>query len=360
MKKIIYTISTLQRSGPALILFGLIKNLDRKNFNPTIITLSKEKANSLKPDFEKMGVKIICLNKKGISTFLGGAYNFRRIIKEIKPDIIHANGFRDILLTAFFLPKKYKKCATVHSDWEVDYQLKYGHFVGFISSWFQKQALRCINIRIACSQMLAELLNKKYTSMHFDFVNNGVDTERFSPIKDKTVLRHKLGLPLDKKIIIWVGSFIPIKNPLALVKAIKRLPQDKYYFIFCGARGSLLNVCKEEFKNRNDVLFTGYITNIYEYFQASDIYISTSLNEGFHLTVYEALACGLQVILTGIPAYKLLRKQIPVTLFETNNIIKLSDCISNSSNEKNQLGINLILTNYSCRIMAGKYMEKYN
>lgn len=365
MKKILYTISTLQRTGPALVLYGLIKNLDRNKVKPIIITLSKEKANSLKTDFEELGVEIICLNKKGINTFLLGAYKFRKIIKEINPDIIHVNGFRDILLAAFILPKKYKKCATVHCDWKIDYQLKYGRFIGLISYWLQKQALKRINIRIACSKMLADLLNKKYPNIHFDFVDNGVDTDKFFLVTDTNSLRKKLNLPLDKKIAIWAGSFIERKDPLTMVKVIKGISQDKYYFVFCGARGPLLDVCKEELKNRKDVLFTGYITNIAEYFQASDIYVSTSLSEGFHLTVYEAMACGMPVILTDIEVYKNLKNNSAVLFYNSKNnrdlTSKLTELLDNNYNKNlSIIAQETVSKNYSAHNMAINYMEVYS
>ena len=364
MKTILYTISTLQRTGPALVLYGLIKNLDRNKVKPIIMTLSKEKANSLKTDFEKLGVEIICLNKKGINTFLLGTYKFRKIIKEINPDIVHVNGFRDILLAAFVLPKKYKKCATVHCDWEIDYQLKYGRFIGLISYWLQKLALKHINLRIACSKMLADLLNKKYPNMFFNFVNNGVDTDKFFLVTDTNSLRKKLNLPLDKKIIIWAGSFIDCKDPLTMVKAIKGIPHNKYYFVFCGARGPLLKVCKEELRARKDVLFTGYITNIEEYFQASNIYVSTSLSEGFHLTVYEAMACGLPVILTDIEVYNNLKNNSAVLFYNPKNnkalTSKLTDLLDNNYNKNlSIIAQETVAKNYSAYNMAREYMKIY-
>ena len=103
MKTVLYTISTLQRSGPSLVLYGLIKNLDRSHFVPVVSTLADETEVTLKPEFEKLGVKIYCLHKRGASTFLSGAFEFRQLLRRIQPDIIHANGFRDILLTALVI-----------------------------------------------------------------------------------------------------------------------------------------------------------------------------------------------------------------------------------------------------------------
>lgn len=364
MKTVLYTISTLQRSGPSLVLYGLIKNLDRSHFVPVVSTLADETEVTLKPEFEKLGVKIYCLHKRGASTFLSGAFEFRQLLRRIQPDIIHANGFRDILLTAFVAPKKYKKCATVHCDWKVDYRFKYGQFIGTVSSYLQTWALKQIPCRMACSKMLADLLNKKYPHLHFDYVDNGVDTDKFYSVSDKIALRQKLNLPTDKKIIVWAGSFIPRKDPLALAKAILQIPENQYYFVFCGARGPLLDTCKELLKNRKDVLFTGYITDIEQYYQAADIYVSTSLSEGFHLTVYEAMACGLPVVLTDIDVYANLKNNPAVSFFEPKDVVALTARINELTKQDLQaLGKTARQTveqYYSAKQMAQNYMEKYN
>lgn len=363
MKTILYTISTLQRSGPSLVLLGLIKNLDRNNFKPIIMTLSEEKEITLKSDLEKLNIDFYCLKKRGIFTFLIGSFKFRKLINKINPDIIHVNGFRDILLTAFFAPRKYKKFATIHCDWEVDYKLKYGCFIGWISGKLQSLALKFISVKIACSKMLADLLNKKYLNMHFDFVNNGVDVEKFCPTKDKMALRKKLGLSLDRKIVIWAGSFISRKDPLLMARAILQMSEDKYYFVFCGARGPLLEECKELLKQRKDVLFTGYITNIEEYYKASDIYVSTSLSEGLPLAVLETEFCGLVPLLSDIPQHRYIlpKKILRYCLYNCEKaLFKKLICLLTADTTELASVITENMDAFSTKNMSKKYQRLYD
>lgn len=355
MKTIVYTIPHLRRSGPTLVLYGLIKNLDRSQFAPAVVTLSTEKTNSMWPDFEKLGVPLYCLHKQGIDTFLSGAIKFRKLLQEINPDIIHANGFRDIILTAFAVPKTYKKCATIHCDWDVDYKLKYGYWAGAMSALLQTWALKKISGRIACSGMLADLLNRKYPSMFFDYVDNGVDTDKFHPVEHKVALRQQLGLPTDKKIITWAGSFTPRKDPLVMAHAILQIPENQYYFVFCGARGPLLSTCKELLKNRSDVFFTGYITNIEQYYQAADIYVSTSLSEGLPLAVLEAQFCGLVPLLSDIPQHRHILSDTSY-LFPPQQPSALVHKIAAYSRT---IAERKMLTHFSAQAMSQSYQELY-
>ena len=361
MKTVLFTISNLKHKGPTLVLLAIIKNLDRSRFEPLVVTLSKETKHSLLPEFEKYS-PVCCLHTNGISSFIVGTYKLRKLVREIHPDIIHAHSFRDIILTGFFIPKMYKKCATLHNDWKTDYCLKYGKYIGGSSAWLQTQALKWIPQRIACSGMLADLLNKKYPAMHFESVNNCVDTDKFHPVADKDALRRQLGLPLDKKIVVWAGSFIPRKDPLTMARAILQLSDEPYYFVFCGT-GPLEQACKELLKERHNVLFTGFITNIEKYYQAADIYVATSKSEGLPLAVLEAQFCGLVPLLSDIPQHRyiLSQKQEQKCLFENNVqdlIIHLKALLNADNTALLQIGTEHV-QQFAALQMTRHYMEFY-
>ena len=365
MKKIVYIVSTLHRTGPTNVLAGIVKNLNKNKFKPIIITLSPELdyQNSWWKELEQSGIELYSLNLSRLKSLFIGCKKVKQLVDKIKPDLVHCHCFRSTVMAAKTL-KKYKKIVTIHCDYEVDFKMAYGKIQGKLISYFYNRSLQKFNKRIACSKMLADLLNTKYSSMHFDFVDNGVDTEKFCPYKDKIALRKKLNFPVDKKIIIWAGSFIPRKDPVTMVQAIKQIPQDKYFFIFCG-NGSLSGICREELKNRKDVLFTDYITNIEEYYQASDIYISTSLSEGLPLAVLEAMSCGLPCVLSDIAQHRyILKEQDSITFlykFDAQSLVKQIENIAQKySSEFSYFVRELVLNKFSSLYMANKYRDFYD
>ena len=362
MIKILYTFSTLQRSGPALIVYNLIKALDRSRYQPVVLTLSKEPAVSLKEDFEKLGVPVISLHLSRIGGLFLGRRKIRQAVEQIRPDIIHAQGFRDICLTAC-LKSGYKKIATLHCDFDADYPFRYGKLLGKCMAAIQWCALRSFSARVCVSSFLANILNKRQRKLHFSYVNNGVDTSVFYPAADKKALRRELGLPEDKTIFIWIGSFVKTKNPMLLVQLIKTMQEKRAFFVFCGARGPLLEPARHILQGFENVLFTGYTDKVSAYLQASDCYISTSLSEGFHLTVYEALACGLQVILSDLPVYQLLKKSGCGLFFPSQNGQVLQSQIQECLNGKAKLalpeGEKLVHRYFSSHAMSQAYQQFY-
>lgn len=362
MMKILYTISTLQKSGPSIVLYDLIQGLDRKLFYPTVLTLSNERKESLRESFIKQNIPVYSLNLSRVNGFILGLFRFIKFVKKTNPNIIHANGFRDICLAAL-ISSKYKKLVTIHCDFESDYQLKYGKLAGKLMAVLQWKLLKRFAVRLCVSKSLANLLNQRQKMIHFDYVNNGVNITHFYPVVDKSSLRKKLGLPINKTIFIWIGSFIPRKDPMCLATAIKMLHATNAFFIFCGARGPLLAEAKKQLKDFSNVLFTGYTNQISQYLQASDAYISTSLSEGFHLSVYEALACGLPVILSDLDIYNEIKKTRCSFVFSPANSeelqTKILDFLTHSGTEFSNGAIAFIKQGFSTEVMSKKYQECY-
>lgn len=363
MIKIVYTVSTLQKTGPTNVLAGIIAHLDRKLYKPFVITLSPEKNsdNSWGPDLKKQGVRVISLNLKRYQ-LIQLPIKLKQTITSIHPDIIHSHCFRSTVLSALFLDG-FKRVATVHCDYTQDFPMAYGRVTGRLMACCFTYALKKMNKRICCSQALSDLLQKKFPTISFDYVNNGVDTDTFYPVSEKRILRQKLGLPQNKTIFIWVGSFISIKNPLCLVTAIKKRQDKNSFFVFCG-KGPLLTTAKKQLKGFDNVLFVGYANKIAPYLQASNAFISTSLSEGFHLSVYEALACGLPVILSDLPTYSLIKKAKCGLFFSPQDNNSLNALIQNIlyrmiSSQQIEKGKMLIFDHFSSKLMSLSYQQLY-
>ncbi|MBR3654563.1 MAG: glycosyltransferase [Elusimicrobia bacterium] len=364
MKKICYVISTLQKTGPVIVLYNLVKNLDRTRFEPYIITLSKEPEKSLLQDFQKLKVDVKSLNLSRISSFFTGPLKLKKIMKEIKPDIVHSHCFRSALFSATAL-KEYKRMVTVHCDYNMDFKMFYGNFLGYLMCRAMNFSLKRIKNNICVSKQLADILNKRNEDIEFNYIDNGTDTEVFKPAENKIELRKKLNLPTDKKIFIWCGAFIERKDPLTLVNVIKQIKNDKLFFVFCG-NGNLEKICKDELRNNKNVLFTGYINNIKEYLQASDYHVSTSLSEGLPNGVLEALSCGLPCVLSNISQHEYIlehTKNIGL-FFETQNSEnlqnKINDILKTDYNLYSTNAVDLIQDKFSAKLMSKKYQKYYD
>ena len=148
-------------------------------------------------------------------------------------------------------------------------------------------------------------------------IPNGVDATRFSPAsaEERSALRRRLNLPLERPLILFVGVISPDKQPHVLLDAWLRLQSDPALastLVFVGATdptlfelgGRLIDQLRATatasgFADR--VVFVPATSQIQDYFRAADVYAMPSLREGLPIALLEAMACGLACVASRLP-----------------------------------------------------------
>jgi glycosyltransferase involved in cell wall biosynthesis len=131
-------------------------------------------------------------------------------------------------------------------------------------------------------------------------VPHGIRHDLFKP-RDKTLARKNVGLPLNKKIVLHVGSENPRKNIPTLIKAFAKLQKD-------GNRNTILLRVGETRANTHKLISAYHLDeSVLEFglrdqsdlcylYNAADVLVFPSLYEGFGLPLIEAMASGCPVI----------------------------------------------------------------
>ncbi len=145
------------------------------------------------------------------------------------------------------------------------------------------------------SQWLYNLVKKSILKHQpLTLIYNGIDTNIYYP-KDKKSTREKLGLPQDKKIIIFsskAGKKFTRKGWKYAEKIIEdHKLDDKILFLCVGGKES-----ESMQKNIKHIPYISDPNSLAEYYSAGDVLIFTSIAENCPLTVLEAMACGLPVL----------------------------------------------------------------
>ncbi len=112
--------------------------------------------------------------------------------------------------------------------------------------------------------------------------------EVFTDLNDKLNIRRKLGLPEDKIILLSVSSAEPRKN-LKILGDLQKVLTDEYYIIRVGPGLNCNRVYEKVSQETLNLLYN-----------ASDILIAPSLEEGFGLPVIESMRCGLPVLASDL------------------------------------------------------------
>jgi len=154
------------------------------------------------------------------------------------------------------------------------------------------------------SEITSELVEAGFDRGRIHLIPNGIPVEAFRTCLDKAELRRRLSLPRDGFIAVNVGRHTAQKDLGTVLAAWRRFaprrPEALLVLVGDGDQRSQL----EAFVARNDlagsVRFEGWRANVAEYLGAADVFVSSSLFEGTHIALGEAMAAGLPVIATPV------------------------------------------------------------
>jgi glycosyltransferase involved in cell wall biosynthesis len=244
-------------------------------------------------------------------------------IDEINPDIIHLHWLCAGFLRIETLGKLNKPLIwTLHDSWAFTggchvpfdckrYQQKCGACPVLGSSsekdlsrrtWKRKEkSWRDLDLTVvAPSLWLADCARSSslFRDARVEVIPNGLDTGMFLP-KDKERSRSLLGLPQDKKIILFGavrGISDPNKGFHLLTQALQALGK--------GSPGLMVLVFgSDDFVGMEDlgikVASLGEIdddNSLAAIYSAADVFVAPSLQESFCQTAVEAMACGTPVV----------------------------------------------------------------
>jgi glycosyltransferase involved in cell wall biosynthesis len=142
-------------------------------------------------------------------------------------------------------------------------------------------------------------------------IANGLDRTKFENLPSREAARERVGLPKDRTILSYVGKVIPEKRVEWLFEVSRRLPQaeavivggykeeyygDRYYRSLLSTYSGLQDRSR----------FVGEVPweQVPVYLAASDIFVYPSPWEGSPNAVMEAMAAGLPVVVSDIPAHR--------------------------------------------------------
>ncbi len=125
----------------------------------------------------------------------------------------------------------------------------------------------------------------------------------------KQSYRTKLDLPYEQ-IVIFTGRLSAEKGLDTLISAWKEISEanPNAHLLILGKGGGFPDVESEikeltnELNLNNTVHFLGFKSNPMDYLLASDVFVLPSLTEGMSVAVIEAMAAGLAMVVTDIPA----------------------------------------------------------
>lgn len=363
-RKVLYVVSTLKRCGPTNQLFGIVKNLDRAQFSPVVLTLSPEGADSRWDDFLALGVDVQTLGLGRLAGVLRGGAELRKRIVRIAPDLLHTQGIRADSLCVRSLNGRIPQVATLRNYPFKDYVMSFGPLQGRFMAYWHLYCLRQTSVVALVSHAIHGMLGGRLAQARV--VQNGVDVDRYHAVDStgRDLLRERLGLLRDARIFISTGHLDPRKDPLTALDGFIAGAREDDQLLVLGD-GTMREELKRRYGQYSQIVFLGRVANVQEYLQASDYFISASLAEGLPNSVLEALACGLPCLLSDIAEHNeiLMDSSLHSMLFATGQSTALAQCVSGldkqSYAQARAAALAVISARFSAAHMSNQYQALY-
>ncbi len=194
----------------------------------------------------------------------------------------------------------------------------------------------------------------------------GIDLERYQKQEyRKQDLRRRLRIPIDKKLILFVGRLVENKGVFELAQALESLP-DEVAVVYVGD-GSAAEQLRQNPELNRRLFLTGQIENerVKEYLLASDVLALPSYSEGMPTVVIEALASKVPVISTAVGGVPDLFSTYPHYLIEKKSVSSLVERIQDVlyrnlyTDESQQELLEIVNKNYDAQKNASLLMDVY-
>jgi glycosyltransferase involved in cell wall biosynthesis len=216
----------------------------------------------------------------------------RRVWREERPDVVHANW----LPSFAFLAAALRLRPLVAMAWGSD-------VYGASPATLRKAgyAVRRADVAMSDSDDLLRRVIELGAEPAATFLLNwGVDLEAFAPVADRRPLRRALGLPEDGPVVLSPRALGPLYNPEVIVDAFATTARDAP-----GAQLVLKHIgtAPPALLLPDSARLVGHVPyeQLPTYYQAAEVCVSIPSSDSSPRSVWEAMACGCACVISDLP-----------------------------------------------------------
>lgn len=322
-KKILFVNDEMTMGGVARILIGLINKIDMDQYDVDVLILHPH--GELMDELPK-GVRVIKSHPffNAVDTNIGELIRSKQLIK-----IIHKLILVLLMKTGMIVPviMSIRKNLIKHK-YDVEFSAKEGFCTIFVScgdakkklNWVQVdysvqnysknhmglmiKTLKNIDLNIACSEKVGKAYGEMFKTNRIQVINNFIDTETVELKLNETMDVTKY----PEFTFITVARFHPQKSVDRLIQAFafvhKQNPNTRLVVIGDGEQKKMILDLIESNQIQDHVVLLGIKHNPYPYIKKADVFVLSSLYEGFPTIVVESLLSGTPVLATDVAGVK--------------------------------------------------------
>jgi len=343
MKKVVEFIPLMANGGAETMMKDYCLGIDKDEVDITVVVMGERMNSANEAVLESTGQKIIYLGERRfganaklnplqkIIRFVSRYTEFKKVILEIEPDVIHAHLHVGLFFR--FLPKKILKNTkliyTVHNVFERYFSKTMKDMYKYIeykelNRLIHKYSMKLVTLHDEMNQ----IIRKEFNTEDVITIENGIELKRFSFSKEgRARIREELGIPEDAYVIGNVGRFHEQKNHDLIVDIFNEVTKqrDDAYLLLVGKGANTRQLTVDKLQSLELLERTSIIQDrkdIPDIMSAMDVFLFPSRWEGFGNVMIEAQGVGLHCVISD---------KVPEGTIVTDNVtvVKLEDSVEN-------------------------------
>ena len=296
-KSVLFSIQDLEGGGAERVVVNLSNYFVENGYKVTILLARRQGVyfHLLHPEIQ--------IDELKANRFLGYLLKGFFYFKNKKFDYVFTSNHLDtssMILLKHFVMKNAKIIATLHCDLPKYFESlpkKSRLWLGFLYKKIIIHADKMISVSQGVKDGFCALT--KYTTNNHVVIYNPTVT-------DKNIIDANAPLNFDfrdKKVLITVGRLHAQKNHQLLIEAINILNDKNIHLLILG-EGPLKNELRkivQKYGLTENVHLLGFSNNPFPYYSKADLFVLSSVYEGFGNVLVEAMSCGCNVVSTDCP-----------------------------------------------------------
>lgn len=294
-----FVVHVMQVAGAEVLIRETIRRLGPA-IKPTIFCL--DSVGTIGEELRAQGVDLVCFNRRpgwdfSVSRAMAREATARKI------EVLHAHQYTPFFYAALAKPLLQpmpKLILTEHGR----------HYPDLVSP-HRRAFNRIILDRLAdavnaCCRFSGRALTTVdgFAGYRVEIIENGIDLDRYQAPEDRKTIRARLGLDPERRSLVHVARHHPVKDQAMLIRAFAiaapQVPDVDLVMVGDGPLRPNLEALAKELGVTDRVRFVGIQSNVADWLRAGHVFALTSVSEAASLTLLEAMASGLPVIVTDV------------------------------------------------------------
>jgi glycosyltransferase involved in cell wall biosynthesis len=305
-RKVVWLIDSLKLGGAERLTVDLARGADPGRAKVSVVTIHEveQGTRALEDELRAHGVEVVGLRARN----LRDAEGYERLVKtleRLRPDVIHAHlRYATIWGGAAAKRMGIPAVATLHTLPPPRTTMR-EFTLGPIELWSLNHRFTKV---IAVSEAQAHRWRAAGVRPHLlRVIPNGVPPLRASA-EERAEARAELGIAADEFLFLTVAVVRRLKGWEFLLRAAPRIvaeyPQTKFAWVGDGPDGERFRQAVGASPYRGHFLLPGMQADVSRWLRAADAFLFPSLEEALPTAVIEAMAAGLPIISTELPAVR--------------------------------------------------------